>query len=451
MLDGTAGGCHDAGHARRARVKVTLRLTFMAATLCAGFLACGATAAEPALAPVPGAGKLVASKESGWPQWRGIRRDGVSGEKGLLPSWPEGGPKLLWTVPDLGRGWSSPIIHDGTFYITGDVGEDLVIFAFDLDGKPKWQAKNGRAWKNSWPGARACCLYDEGRLYHMNAHGRTVCLDVKTGQELWAVETLKVFEGQEITWGISECLLADGPRLIVSPGGKKAMMAALDKKTGQTVWASDPIPGDKAGYASPILFEWGGRRHLVSCSSRHAYGVDADTGRLLWKVPQPTRYEVIAATPLFHDGAVFVTVPDGNGGVLLRLKAQEKGVGVETAWTSPLDNCDGGCVLVNGVIYSSGYTTIKWWAGVEWATGRMLQEKRDLGQGSSIWADGRLYVLAETGAMALLKPAEAGFEVAGRFDLVAGKRDAWAHPVILDGRLYLRFHDKLYCYDVRAK
>ncbi|MHC4565967.1 MAG: hypothetical protein ACYTE3_09435, partial [Planctomycetota bacterium] len=107
---------------------------------------------------------LIASPESGWPQWRGPRRDGISDEKDLLQSWPQGGPELLWKVEGLGTGWSSPIIVGSRLYITGDVGDDLVVFAFDLQGNPKWQAKNGRAWKGPYPGARACCAFSEGRL-----------------------------------------------------------------------------------------------------------------------------------------------------------------------------------------------------------------------------------------------------------------------------------------------
>jgi outer membrane protein assembly factor BamB len=286
----------------------------LAALAATAPLARGGSASRPATGPAsaPAAEGVIASREGGWPQWRGPRRDGICDEKGLLPAWPAGGPKLLWKIDGLGRGYSCPIIHGGRLYITGDVGNDLRIFALDLTGKLQWQAVNGRAWKRSYPGARACCLMDGGRLYHMNAFGRVVCLDPTNGHEVWAVDTLQRFDAPIIAWGHSECLLADGPRLIVTPGGRKAMMAALDKLTGATVWASGPIEGDTASYSSPILFAFGGRRHLVSASSRHAFGVDADSGKLLWTQPRPTRYLAITTTPLYRDGRVVVASPDGK-------------------------------------------------------------------------------------------------------------------------------------------
>jgi outer membrane protein assembly factor BamB len=396
---------------------------------------------------------VIPSPEAGWPQWRGRWRDGISDETGLLESWPEGGPKLVWRVQGLGRGWSSPIITGGAIYITGDVGEDLIIFAFNLDGKPLWQAKNGPAWKASWPGARACCAASEGRLYHMNAHGRAACLDQKTGRELWAVDTLERFEAKNITWAIANCLLVDGPRVIVTPGGRKAMMAALDKKTGETVWASEPIADDKTGYSSPILFEYAGRRHIVNFSGRHAFGADADTGRLLWTVPCKNQYDVNVSNPAYADGAVFIVAPDGPDAALYRLRPEAGGEKVEQAWAADLDTLTGGVVVVDGCIYGAGYRKFKGWRCLDWQTGRTKWESRDVDSGSAIWADGRLYILAESGPMVLAKPTPAGLEVCGRFDFVpsAKKRDVWPHPVLLDGRLYLRYHDTLACYDVRAK
>jgi len=398
------------------------------------------------------AGRLIASNQPAWSQWRGPRRDGTCDETGLLKSWPEGGPKLRWTASRLGRGYSSTIIARGMLYITGDVGDQLHIFALDLDGKGKWRVKNGRSWKRSHPGSRASCAYDDGKLYHMNAHGRVVCLDAATGKETWAVNILQRFDGKNIRWGLSECLLIDGPRVIVTPGGKKAMMAALDKKTGKTVWASESLGDDKAGYASPILFALGGRRHLVSFSSRHAFSVDADTGKLLWKRHCPTLYEVLASIPVYHDGAVFIARPDGKDIGMSCLRIGDKGTGVTQVWHSPLNNLTGGVVLVDGFLYGAGYKKNDGWLCVDARTGKVRYEKRDLNSGSVLYADGRLYCLSERGEMALLKPTADGFETLGRFRLVAGCRtDVWPHPVIHNRRLYLRYHRKLYCYDIRAK
>ena len=153
---------------------------------------------------VAAADGLIASPEPGWPQWRGPRRDGISEEKGLLGSWPEGGPKLLWKVDGLGKGWSSPVVAGGRLYVTGDVHDDLVVFAFDTGGAMQWRSENGKAWKRSFPGARAPCALSEGRLYHLNAHGRLACLEAASGKELWAFNILERFDGKNITWALSE-------------------------------------------------------------------------------------------------------------------------------------------------------------------------------------------------------------------------------------------------------
>jgi len=414
-------------------------------------------AASPLSATAAATGKvlpdgIIGSPERGWPQFRGVRRDGISDEKGLVQTWPQGGPTLLWKIGELGRGWSSPIVVGERLYITGDVGGDLVIFAFDLEGTVKWKVKNGRSWKGSYPGARASCAYSEGRLYHMNAHGRVVCLDAETGAEQWAVDVLERFGGKNITWAMSECLLVDGPRVIVTPGGTKGLMAALDKTDGKTAWTTEPIPGDAATYSSPILFRFAGRRLLANCSSAHGFGVDADTGKLLWTIPLRNRYNVTVSAPVYGDGRLFYVAPDGPNGRQYALRAGEKGVRAEEAWKTDLDTLTGYAILLDGSLYGSGYRNLKWWFCLDWKTGQTRYELKDLTTGAAIHADGRLYCLAEDGRAALLKPSAGALEVVGQFRLVeARSRDAWAHPVVCDGRLYLRYHDALWCYDVRAK
>ena len=429
-----------------------------------------ADASVPAVPPeYEGSLLPVGSPEPGWPQWRGIWRDGISRETGLLQSWPEEGPPLIWVATGLGRGYSTPIITGGRIVLTGDVEDRLEIHALDLDGQRLWRAENGRSWKTPYPGARAAATYSEGRLYHLNAHGRLACLDAATGVEVWAFNVFERFGGRNITWALSECLLVDGPRVIVTPGGTQALMAALDKHTGATLWTSEPLrlgpspspahqrvaePAgeiDRASYTSPILVTLNGRRQIVQCSLRHAFGVEAESGRLLWTRPLPTRYQVIAATPVLVGDSVFVTAPDTeDGGFLVRLTSQGDAIQAETVWRTVLDTCHGGLVKVGDALYGSWYRHNKGWACVDPATGEVRYSLHDLAKGSVLWADQRLYCLSETGEMALLEPTADSFRYAGRFRLVEGRvNDAWAHPVLLDGRLYLRHHETLSCYDVR--
>ncbi len=392
---------------------------------------------------------IIPSPEPGWPQWRGRGRDAVSAEKGLLQAWPEGGPKLLWKAESLGRGWSSPVIAEGRIYITGDVGEECLVYAFDPDGRLIWKRANGRCWKNPYPGARASLAYSEGRLYHMNAHGRVVCLEPSNGRELWAVDILERFEGRKPTWAMSECLLVDGARVVVTPGGRKALLAGLDKKTGETVWTSEPLVGDSVSYASPVMIRRGGRRLLLSCSSAHGFAVDAETGKLLWKVPMKTPYDVNVNAPAYQGGQVHFATPHAETGAF---RLSQDGTAVDPAWTTPLDTCTGGFLLVDGVLYAGGYRKFRHWVGLDWKTGEIRCDLRELTTGSAVWADGRLYCMAEDGRAALVRPASEGFTIAGQFRLTPKRvNDAWAHPVLLDGRLYLRYHGTLSCYDVRAR
>jgi len=400
---------------------------------------------------------LIASPEPDWPQWRGARRDGISDEKDLLSSWPEGGPKLLWKIDGMGTGWSCPIIVGKRIYITGDVGSDLIIFALNRRGEIQWKVKNGRYWKNPYPGARACCVFSEGRLYHMNAHGRVVCLDAASGQEHWAMNILERFDAKNITWALSECMLVDGERLIVTPGGKKALMAALDKLNGRTIWTTEPLGGDRTSHSSPILFRYAGRRLITSCSSAHGFGVDADTGKLLWTVPLKNPHGVNTSTPVYGSGSVYYVTPYAEMGRAYRLVINSDTLAAEHIWTSGLDTVTGGAVLVgsatgNGTLFAAGYKESQWWFGLDWQTGRTKYELKDLTTGAAIYADGRLYCLDEKGSVGMLKPGPEGLEIVGRFILVNEQvRDAWTHPVLHNGRLYLRYHDTLFCYDVKQR
>ena len=403
--------------------------------------------------------ELIASKEEGWPQFRGPRRDGICDERGLLREWPEGGPKLLWSVKNLGRGFSSPIIAGDRLFITGDVGEELHIFALDLQGRLLWTAKNGAFWRDPYPGARASVAFSEGRIFHENAHGRLACFEAASGKEVWAVDLLREFGGENITWGLSECVLVDERAVYATAGGSEALVVALDKNTGKLLWKSAPLRDsegeqkiENASYVSPILVQFAGRRLLVGCSLKHLFCVDADSGKIQWTRRFPTTYSVISMMPVLVGNGIFMTAPHGKAGRFLNLlppKTAGGPVAMEEGWTTPLDTLQGGAVHVAGKLFGSFYPGRKGWAAIDANTGKVLYDAPEIVKGAVLYADERLHVLSEDGTMLLLQAGDSQFEVKGRFQLAkASGRDAWAHPVIHRKKLYLRYHDALSCYDI---
>jgi outer membrane protein assembly factor BamB len=418
--------------------------------LCLGVLVAGLTAAD-------------------WPQFRGPRRDGTSTETGLLQQWPTSGPQLLWQADQIGAGYSSPVVQAETVWITGDRGDDLVISALDRrTGAVRWRVPNGRAWKGQYPGARSTCTLADGRLYVLNAHGRLLCADPASGRELWAVEVLERYRGKNIQWGLSECLLVDRGRVIVTVGGEAAFLAALDGQTGQAVWSSAPLrfartkafggklvdppqPDiDRAGYAPPILLETGGRRLIAAVGARHLVLAAADTGELLWTYELPVIYDVIGAIPLWCDTGLLFAAPD-VGAILFGVAVADGKVTVTERWRHPIDSCHGGFVQVNGLICGSGYRRHRPWTVLDAATGAVRHELPGLAQGCVLFVDQRLYALTEKGDVALLRLAPEGLVNVGRFSLPAPPAaDVWSHPAIADGGLFIRRHDALFCYDIRA-
>lgn len=390
--------------------------------------------------------ELVCSAAADWPQWQGPCRNAVSKEVGLLQSWPEGGPDQEWTVSGIGRGYASPIVVDDTIYIPGDEDEDLFITAISLDGKRQWQTKNGARWERPFPGARAACCYDDGKLYHMNAHGRLVCLDAADGTEVWAVDVLNRFEGKNVTWGITESVLVDGDLVFVTPVGAKALMAALDKKTGETVWTSPVLEGEQASYSSPILVDVGERRLLVTSGARHAFAVDAENGDVVWCIRHLDPDRTIASTPILTgSGVVFTNASRNFGGVFCVGLGEQMG---ERIWSADLKISHGGALCVaDSVFGASSRGTAKGWVRIDAAAGT-AKTLNDQPAGSLVYADNRFYCLTERGTMTLQKLDEDGFTEVSSFQLAEGK-DVWAHPVICMGKLLLRHHDTLYCYGIQ--
>jgi len=384
-----------------------------------------------------------------WSQFHGPNRDNVSRETGLLRKWPPEGPKLLWTAEGIGEGFSTVAITDGLVYTTGNIGDYTVITALTTEGKRKWTARNGPAYRRDKPGTRSTPTIDSGRLYHENADGDIACLDAKTGKEIWSLNILEKFNGRNITWALAESLLIDDNQLICTPGGENAGIVALDKNTGSTIWICRDAD-DMPGYASPIAFEYEGLRQIVTLMAKSVVGVNANTGRLLWKVKHITPFDENINTPIYHDGSVFICSRT-TGSRRFRLHIDGDRASVEQVWESKLlDPQHGGILLLDGYLYGACRSASSGpWVCLDARTGARMYAEKGIGTGSLTYADGLLYVLNHKRTVALVRPSPRAFDIISQFDIPEGGRGpTWAHPVVSNGRLHIRHGDFLYCYDV---
>jgi len=395
-----------------------------------------------------------------WPQWHGPRRDNISTETGLLKQWPSDGPQLQWTATGCGEGYSSVSIAGGLLFTAGVIDNQTYVLAFDLDGRPKWKSLNGekgavlpprREWGRPWSGAKSTPTVDDGLVYHLNEVGRLAGFDAQGGNQVWAVDVMTRFKAVEPVAGYAESVLVVSDKVICYPGGTDGSLVALDKKTGKVVWANTEI-GDQPSYSSPILVEDNGVRQIVAMSARAVFGVEADTGRLLWRSEHVNRDEENVDTPIYHEGCVFVSSGYGRGADMLRPTFGGTAIGVDKAWSNErFGNLHGGTVLLDGRIYGVSYDA-RSWCCLEVRTGQLQYRGRGLGETSLTYADGMLYCLGDRGTMALVPPSPDGFEPVSRFELPSGGRGPyWAHPVVCGGRLYVRHADRVFAYDVRAK
>ena len=314
-----------------------------------------------------------------------------------------------------------------------------------------WRVKNGPAYSREKPGTRSTPTIDAGRLYHLNADGDLVCLDAKSGKKIWSLNILTKFAGRNIRWGLAESLLIDGQNVICTPGGKEISLATLDKLTGRTAWVCKGA-GDKPGYCSAIAFTHKGLRRIVTLMSGSIVGVHAQTGKLLWQVRHATPFDENIASPIFHDGHVFVSTRS-TGSKLLKVIVEGAKASVRQVWhTQAMDNQHGGVLLLGGHLYGACLTSRSGpWACLEFKTGKLTHRSDAVGRASLTYADGMLYLLNHRRTVALVRPSGRASEVVSRFTIPKGGRGpTWAHPVVCGGRLYVRHGDVLYCYTVRA-
>ena len=397
----------------------------------------------------------LAHDEYEWHCFHGQDRINKSSETGLLKEWPEGGPKLVWTVSGLGEGYCSVSIAEGYLFTAGMVDKQTYVLAFDLNGKQVWKKPNGKSWETtlSWArtytGARSTPTYDNGIVYHLGELGQLTAFDYKTGNKIWSMELREQFDADIPEYGYSESVYIDGDQLYCNPAGNKGYIVCLDKNNGNLIWANREIPGT-VGFSSSVLFDFGGYRQIAGLSSNSFYGVDSKTGKLLWLVNFENDRSNNITDPIFYNGYVFASTGYGKGSILIRLTPSGKEIIPDIVWqTNLMDNHHGGVILHDGYLYGAGHNARGWFC-LDFMTGSQMWKSN--GKGSLTYADGMLYCLDERGIMTLVKATPEKYIEVSRFEVQkGGKGMHWAHPVVCGGRLYIRHTDKLFAYDIKGE
>jgi outer membrane protein assembly factor BamB len=417
----------------------------------------------------------AAASAADWPGFRGPNRDGICTETGLLKAWPKDGPKKVWTATNLGLGFGTPSIADGKIFGIGKKdGKDGVWALKEGDGTELWftpfaDAASGLAPQTNGPASTP--TYHDGKLFTVSANGTISCLDASNGKLLWKKNYVEEFGGKVPTWAYTDSVLVDGDKVICVPDGTKGAIAALKVSDGSVVWKTEVNPvGGGCGYSSPLKATIHGTPMYVALlgQSSGVVGVSAETGKLLWQYKGTPAAGGVAQIPIpiVKGDKVWVSTSYGGGSALLEIVQKDKGafeVKELKAYKKPeLNNHHGGMVLVGDYIYfghdqNQGYPVC-----VEFKTGKIKwgpeKEASAVGGGKGsaavLYADGRLYFRYQNGTLVLIDPSPDELKVVSSFNLPApdtkSHPQSWPHPVIANGKLYIRDQNVMYCYDVKA-
>ena len=409
---------------------------------------------------------ITATLADDWPQWRGPNRDAICKEKNLLTEWPAEGPPIAWRVNEAGSGFSSVAVANGIVYTLGDfeeghrafkgatipLNEGSHVIAFsEKNGDGLWVARIGDAGGHrKYPGTRGTPTVDGGQVFVLNQHGDVACLDAKGGRMKWVKNIVSEFGGKMMSgWKYSESPLVDDERVVVTPGGAKGTMLALNRDTGEKIWQTSEWT-DPAGYSSIIIATIHGTRQYVQLTGKSIAGVDPASGKLLWKADRLGKTAVIP-TPVVKDDIVFVTSGYGIGCNGFRVaKDGDQWSAEEIYANTEIANHHGGVVLVDGHVYGATGSTFRC---VDIKDGESAFRERSVGKGSTLFIGGSRFILrSEGGPVALIEASPDGMKEISKFEQPdRSEHRAWPHPVVANGKLYLRDQDLLLCYDLGAK
>ncbi len=377
-----------------------------------------------------------------WPQFRGPQASGIAPDQGINKNWAQRPPQKLWEVALGDDGYAGPAVAGGKVYIIDHQGAQDVVRALDLaTGQEIWRFSYADTAEENNGFARSTPLISEGKVYTFSRLGSIHCLDAETGAKLWSRNIQTDFGGQKP--GHEYCMspIVDGHRLILCPGGNNAAVVALDKNTGQTIWAGGG--SDIPGYATPVVAEILGAKQYVVFTGVSLIGVAVDSGQLLWRFPWETRYNINVATPLIVGNRIFISSDYDHGCAMVEITAQ----GPKALWENKeLQAHFSSPVVYNGYIYGVGNPGFL--VCLDPATGAALWKQPGFEKGGLCAVDGVLLVMTgNSGDVVMVNATRDGYEELGRITPLGGQ--SWTAPIIAGGKLLVRNQQALVCLDLK--
>lgn len=389
---------------------------------------------------------FAVAADMGWPQWRGINRDGVSKETGIIKTWPAQGPKILWKTP-IGEGYSSVAVSQGRIYTMDAKGEGEFVTAVDLaTGKELWRTRiDSVFFSDQGNGPRSTPTVDSNMVYAVGASGALAGLNVQNGKVVWQHNLLKEFHSEIPRWGTSTSPLVEKELLLVDVGGKSGYsLMAFNKTNGTIVWKSHT---DKQGYSAPIAVTIGGVRQILFFTGTSLVSV-SPTGKVFWKYPWRTDYDANIATPVFiAPDKIFISSSYGTGAAVLKVTSGNGTSSFQEVWKNKvMENHFNSSVLHQGHLYGFDNAILKC---IDASTGAEKWKESGFGKGSLILADGQLIVLSDRGQLALVEANPSAYTEKAKAQVMQGK--TWTMPALSDGKLILRNQKEIVALDFKTK
>lgn len=386
-------------------------------------------------------------------EWRGENRSGIYNETALLKEWPENGPKLVWEFEGVGNGYGSPVFTPDRMYLVGEIDSLGYLFSFDNFGNLLWKKEFGKTWMTNYTGSRSAPTIVDDKIYLISGLGVVYCMDRITGNIIWTVDMVVDLHGTFPLFGYSESAAIEGEKLFCMPGGIDTNVVALNRNNGEIIWISKGA-GERPGYNSAQIIKLEKRNVLVGFSAYELLGHDTETGELLWinnqdnvkpKDRKPGLGDTHSNTVIYDSGYIYYAAGDGNCGV--KLKLSDDGKKVEEIWRNAnFDSYMGGIVKLGNHLYGCG-TAKRDFKSINAETGE-IEKVIKTGSGAVIAADSMLYFYNWRGDVMLINEDPTNMEIVSQFKMKKGGREHFTHPVINNGKLYIRHGNVIHAYDI---